>query len=103
MSSQKPRFGTKQGDLSSGQSQIHALARDFDVISDTNTHTGDWDGIMVLVYKTDMFIADGCKVKDVVKDLTDLNTYNIEGIIIPGNFTQIKIGDADAVVIAWKN
>ena len=74
---------------------------DFDIIKGTTAVKGRWFCIEAVGDNVG-FNATGMVVNGQVKDMTDLNDNFTDQRRIYGNFTQIQLDDANAIVIAYK-
>ncbi len=85
--------------LSAGQKQMAAsLPLDFDIITDTEEHEGDYVAIQVV--ESPSFDAANVIVSGEVKDLTGLNEKLDPGFTLLGDFSKIKL--TVGIVIAYK-
>jgi hypothetical protein len=72
---------------------------DFDVITDTSAHNGNWSGITIIA-ATFPNNTTGILVEGEGRNLSTFNDQIPDGYMLPGNFTRITL--TSGMVIAHK-
>ncbi len=75
--------------------EMNQMPTTFEIIADTNVHTGNWCGIMALNTGC-TFAATGNAIDGTAITLTGLNGA-INGCTIPANFTSIKLASGGLI------